>query len=65
MARDDIWRQIEALLRLQACEPSLDRNQEIRSLQIQMAAAEQEFERLRRFRPIIAAPDKCSQLRLH
>ena len=45
--RDDLWREIEQLHRLQATQPTLDRAREVRVLQAQMAAAEQEWRRLR------------------
>src|SRR3546814_1331158 len=46
-ARDDLWRQIEELLRLQSHQPCPARARQVRLLQSQMAAAEQEFLRLR------------------
>jgi hypothetical protein len=45
--RDDLWRELEELHRLQAMQPSLDRAQEVRSMQGQLEAAEREWRRLR------------------
>lgn len=45
--RDDLWREIEQLHRLQATQPTIDRAREVRLLQTQMATVEQEWRRLR------------------
>jgi hypothetical protein len=50
--RDDLWRDIEALQRQQALQPSVDQARQVRSLRAQMEAAEQEFQRLRPLKPL-------------
>jgi hypothetical protein len=50
--RDDLWREVEQLHRLQAMRPTLDRAREVRVLQAQLAAAEREFQRLRPSTPL-------------
>ena len=60
--RDDLWREVEELHRLQAMLPTLDRAREVRTLQSQLEAAEREC---RRLRPSIPCRALASQSYLH